>query len=51
MRAAAEHIWGTSSLEGRRVGVEGVGKVGRRLVGHLVDAGAQVVSATWTRAP
>ncbi len=43
MRAAAEHIWGTSSLEGRTVGVEGVGKVGRHLVGHLIDAGAQVV--------
>ena len=42
MRAAAEHIWGTSSLEGRTVGVEGVGKVGRHLVGHLIDAGAQV---------
>ena len=43
MRAAAEHTWGTSSLEGRRVGVEGVGKVGRRLVDHLIEAGAQVV--------
>jgi valine dehydrogenase (NAD+) len=42
MRAAAEHVWGTSSLEGRRVGVEGVGKVGRRLVDHLVEAGARV---------
>jgi valine dehydrogenase (NAD+) len=43
MRAAAEHTWGTSSLEGRTVGVEGVGKVGRRLVDHLVEAGSQVV--------
>ncbi len=43
MRAAAEHAWGTSSLEGRRVGVEGVGKVGHRLVDHLMEAGAQVV--------
>jgi valine dehydrogenase (NAD+) len=43
MRAAAEHCWGSTSLDGRRVGVEGVGKVGHRLVGHLVDAGAQVV--------
>ncbi len=42
MRAAAEHVWGTASLEGRRVAVEGVGKVGRRLVGHLLEAGAQV---------
>jgi valine dehydrogenase (NAD+) len=43
MRAAAEHVWGSPSLEDRLVGVEGVGKVGHRLVGHLVDAGARVV--------
>jgi valine dehydrogenase (NAD+) len=43
MRAAAEHVWGTSSLDGRRVGIEGVGKVGHRLVDHLVEEGAQVV--------
>jgi valine dehydrogenase (NAD+) len=43
MLAAAEHRWGTSSLEGRTVGVEGVGKVGRRLVSHLLEAGAAVV--------
>ncbi len=43
MLAAAEHSWGTPSLEGRRVGVEGVGKVGRRLVSHLLEAGAVVV--------
>ena len=28
MRAAAEHAWGSTSLRGRTVGVEGVGKVG-----------------------
>ncbi len=43
MRAAAEHAWGTTSLAGRTVGVEGVGKVGHRLVDHLVEAGAEVV--------
>ncbi len=43
MRAAAEHTWGTAGLDGRRVGVEGVGKVGRHLVPHLVQAGARVV--------
>jgi valine dehydrogenase (NAD+) len=43
MRAAAEHAWGSDSLEGHLVGVEGVGKVGHRLVGHLIDAGARVV--------
>jgi valine dehydrogenase (NAD+) len=43
MRAAAEHVWGSPSLAGRVVGVEGVGKVGRRLVDHLVSDGAQVI--------
>jgi valine dehydrogenase (NAD+) len=41
--AAADHLWGSTSLRGRRVGVEGVGKVGRRLVPQLLDAGASVV--------
>jgi valine dehydrogenase (NAD+) len=43
MRAAAQHVWGGTSLRGRTVGVEGVGKVGHRLVGHLVEAGAEVI--------
>ncbi|MGH3375000.1 MAG: Glu/Leu/Phe/Val dehydrogenase dimerization domain-containing protein [Actinoallomurus sp.] len=43
MRAAAEHTWGDPTLRGRRVGVEGVGKVGRRLVEHLIADGADVV--------
>jgi len=43
MRAAAEHLWGSASLDGRVVGVEGVGKVGRRLVGLLAEAGATAV--------
>lgn len=43
MRAAAEATWDDTSLEGRRVGVVGVGKVGRHLVEHLVSDGAEVV--------
>ena len=43
MRAAAEHTWGSTSLEGRAVAVEGVGKVGSHLVGHLADEGARVL--------
>ena len=42
MRAAADHAWGSPSLEGRVVAVEGVGKVGSHLVGHLISAGARV---------
>ncbi|HEY8456387.1 MAG TPA: Glu/Leu/Phe/Val dehydrogenase dimerization domain-containing protein [Actinopolymorphaceae bacterium] len=43
MRACAEHRWGSPTLRGRRVGVSGVGKVGHKLVGHLVEDGAEVV--------
>jgi valine dehydrogenase (NAD+) len=50
MRAAAEHAWGDPTLRGRRVGVEGVGKVGRRLVEHLVTDGAEVVITDVTEA-
>jgi valine dehydrogenase (NAD+) len=45
MRAAAQHVWGTPTLAGRRVGIAGVGKVGRHLVEHLVSDGAAVVIA------
>jgi len=44
MRAAAEHRWGSPSLSGRRVGVAGLGKVGKYLVGHLREDGAEVVA-------
>ncbi|MBA2560387.1 MAG: Glu/Leu/Phe/Val dehydrogenase [Propionibacteriales bacterium] len=43
MRAAAEVAWGNPTLQGRRVGVAGVGKVGHHLVEHLIDDGAEVV--------
>ncbi|MGC4894482.1 Glu/Leu/Phe/Val family dehydrogenase [Micromonospora sp. DT31] len=44
MRAAAEHVWGSPTLAGRRVGVSGLGKVGKHLTGHLLDDGAEVVA-------
>ena len=44
MRAAATYRWGSDDLSGRLIGIEGVGKVGRRLSVHLVsEAGARVV--------
>jgi valine dehydrogenase (NAD+) len=43
MRAAAEHLWGAPTLAGRRVGIAGVGKVGRWLTDHLIADGAEVV--------
>lgn len=45
MRAAAEHLWGSPTLRGRRVGIAGLGKVGKVLTGHLLDDGATVVGA------
>jgi valine dehydrogenase (NAD+) len=44
MRAAAAQVWGHPTLTGRRVGVAGLGKVGGRLVDHLVADGARVVA-------
>ncbi|HEY2946831.1 MAG TPA: Glu/Leu/Phe/Val dehydrogenase [Micromonosporaceae bacterium] len=44
MRAAAEHVWGSASLAGKRVGIAGLGKVGKYLTGHLLDDGAAVVA-------
>ncbi|MEU9025969.1 Glu/Leu/Phe/Val dehydrogenase dimerization domain-containing protein [Streptomyces sp. NPDC048383] len=43
MRASAQHLWGDPTLRGRKVGVAGVGKVGRHLVEHLLEDGAEVV--------
>lgn len=43
MRAAAEAVWGEPTLAGQTVGVAGVGKVGRHLVRHLIEDGAEVV--------
>jgi valine dehydrogenase (NAD+) len=44
MHAVAQHVWDSDSLEGKRVGISGVGKVGRHLAGLLVEAGATVIA-------
>ncbi|MGW4338257.1 Glu/Leu/Phe/Val family dehydrogenase [Rhodococcus koreensis] len=44
MRAAAASTWGSPDLAGRRVGVEGTGKVGYHLIRLLTEAGASVVA-------
>ncbi|MFQ5967955.1 MAG: Glu/Leu/Phe/Val dehydrogenase [Acidimicrobiia bacterium] len=43
LRAVSRHLWGTEELEGRRVVVQGVGKVGSALVEDLVEAGCEVL--------
>ncbi len=42
MRAVAERLWGSPSLEGRRVCISGVGKVGAALADHLHAEGARL---------
>ncbi|SUE15440.1 valine dehydrogenase [Rhodococcus gordoniae] len=43
MRAGARTVWGETTLAGRTVGVEGLGKVGYELVKLLVADGAEVI--------
>lgn len=42
MRAAARTAYGSDSLSGRKVAIQGAGNVGRHLVGHLLKEGATV---------
>ena len=43
MKAAAKFKWGTDSLEGKTVLVQGVGHVGENVVKHLTEEGAIVL--------
>jgi len=45
MKATAKKVYGSDSLTGKRIGVQGVGQVGMHLVEHLVKEGA-IVSVT-----
>ncbi len=42
IRACADEAFGKPSLKGLRIAVQGVGKVGHRLVGYLLEEGAEV---------
>ena len=42
-KATAQHLWGRPDLEGRKVVVQGVGKVGSAFVQLLVEARAEVI--------
>lgn len=42
MKAAAKEAFGSDSLQGKKIVVQGAGHVGTHLVGHLVSEGAQV---------
>jgi leucine dehydrogenase len=45
MKATARKVFGSDSLEGKRVGVQGVGQVGMHLIEHLVKEKASVFVA------
>jgi leucine dehydrogenase len=45
IKACALEVFGDSSLQGRTVALQGVGKVGRALCGYLVGEGAKVTIA------
>lgn len=42
LEVTAERLFGVSGLTGRRVLIQGLGAVGRRIVGPLLEAGAEV---------
>lgn len=43
MKAAAKKAFGSDSLAGKRIGVQGVGQVGKYLIDHLIKEGAEVL--------
>ncbi len=45
MKAGAEAVWGSDSLQGKRVLVQGAGKVGQHLMEHLREEGAEIIVA------
>ncbi len=42
MKASAKESWGSDSLAGKRIAVQGIGKVGEHLVEHLSKEGAKI---------
>lgn len=45
LRAIGERLWGSDDLAGRRVTVQGIGKVGMDLVRRLTEVGAETIVA------
>ena len=45
MRACAEAVWGSDSLEGRTVAMQGFGNVANSIANYLKEAGARIVVA------
>jgi len=45
VKATAQHLWGSDSLENKHICLSGVGKVGSALARHLAEAGARLTIA------
>lgn len=45
IKATAKYLWGSDSLKGKKIAVQGTGHVGQYLIGHLVKEEAQVMVA------
>jgi leucine dehydrogenase len=45
MRAVAKRLWGAETMRGRHVAIQGVGKVGSYIAGHLAEDGARLTIA------
>lgn len=45
MKACCEEVFGTPSLDGKTVAVQGLGKVGEPLVKYLLEEGAKVIAS------
>ncbi len=43
MKAAAKKAFGSDSLQGKKIGVQGVGQVGKYLINYLVKEGAEIL--------
>ncbi|SDL99134.1 Leu/Phe/Val dehydrogenase [Halarsenatibacter silvermanii] len=43
LKACCQYLYGEKSLEGKKIAVQGLGKVGFKLIKHLQDEGAEVI--------
>jgi leucine dehydrogenase len=43
VQASANHVWGSDSLEGKTISIQGCGNVGRHLAEELHEAGANLI--------
>ena len=44
LKACAKFLWGDENLKGKKIAVQGLGAVGEPLLGHLIEAGMEVVA-------